>query len=64
MNNPEKPLALSIDEAMVLTGIGRTKLFALIRDGAIPARKIGTRTIILRSELEAWLHTLPTVNPA
>jgi excisionase family DNA binding protein len=52
-------LALSVTEVLALTGIGRDKLYSLIRDGALPARKLGKRTLILQADLDAFLKALP-----
>jgi hypothetical protein len=40
--------------------IGRSKLYELMRAGAIGAVKIGTRTIIPDGEAERWFESLPT----
>ncbi len=52
-------ISLTIQDVSKTTGIGRTKIFELIREGQLPARKIGTRTIILAEDLKAFLDTLP-----
>lgn len=50
---------LSIWEASALAGIGRTKLYQAIRDGSLPARKYGKRTIVLRTDVVRFLEALP-----
>jgi excisionase family DNA binding protein len=50
---------LSVVEAAEVSGIGRTKIFGLIAEGSLKARKVGHKTIILRSELMAFLENLP-----
>lgn len=56
---------LSMSEAAQVAGIGRSTLYLLVADGRLPARKCGSRTIILRSELQACLQALPkTAEPA
>ena len=57
-------LALTIEEAVKMSGIGRTTLYAQIRDGHLIARKIGRRTIIMASDLLAFLESLPEVGEA
>jgi hypothetical protein len=42
--------------------IGRSRLFELIRSGQLKAKKLGSSTIILRSEWLRFLQTLPDVN--
>ena len=57
---PEK-LALTIAEAIELCPFGRSVLYEEIRKGTLPARKIGARTFILRSDLEQFLARMPRV---
>jgi excisionase family DNA binding protein len=52
---------LTIAEASIVSGIGRTKLYQAISDGLLTARKYGHRTIILRDELMRFLASLPEV---
>ena len=52
-------IALSIPKASMLSGLGRTTLYAAIKSGALVARKCGKRTIILRSDLIIYLSSLP-----
>jgi excisionase family DNA binding protein len=54
-------IALSIEEASKQSKLGRTKIYELIKSGALPARKCGRRTIILAAELEAALKALPRI---
>lgn len=49
-------LAYSVSEAASVTGLGRTTLFALIRDGQLPSRKIGNRRLIRKPDLEQFLR--------
>ena len=51
--------AYNIPEVMARVGVGRDKLYRLIREGKLPARKLGRKTLILRSDLEAFLESLP-----
>jgi excisionase family DNA binding protein len=55
------PLALSIAEVQLATGLGRTFLYEAIVQGKLPARKAGRRTVILRGDLEAYLDSLPKI---
>jgi hypothetical protein len=54
-------LSLSPEESSALSGIGTTSIRAAAASGALKARKHGTRTIILRRDLEEWLSTLPAL---
>lgn len=49
------PLAWQINSACYRAGIGRTKLYQLIRDGEIKTIKVGRRTLVPESELQKWL---------
>jgi len=51
--------SLSVDEAALLTGIGRTMLYQQIKSGRLALRKCGNSSLILRCELEEWLRSLP-----
>ncbi len=53
-------LSFSIEEVRIATGLGRTKIYQLISSGALKARKLGKRTIILKDDLEAFLSNLET----
>jgi excisionase family DNA binding protein len=57
----ESQVALSISEACKLTSIGRTSIYAAIKVGQLTARKVGRRTVVLRTDLETWLNAQPTV---
>lgn len=53
------PLAYTVEAALAVTGIGRTKLYEEIGAGRLVSRKVGARTLILARDLEAWLSNLP-----
>jgi excisionase family DNA binding protein len=60
-NSPAlEPEGLSISQACAIAGIGRSKLYEAIKDHRLVARKIGACTIILRSDLQQFLASLPT----
>lgn len=44
-------LAVSVNEAARIIGVGRTSIYSMIRDGQIEAIKIGRRTVIKTSSL-------------
>lgn len=52
---------LTLAEASIVSGIGRTKLYEAIAGGKLIARKYGSRTIVLRDELMRFLASLPEV---
>lgn len=63
VRDPE-PAAFDTLQAARYVGIGKTMLFDEIKAGRIPTRKIGRRTLILRSDLDAWLAAIPPRNAA
>ena len=54
------PLAVTIPEAVRLTGLSRSALYELMKRGDLTARKAGRRTLISFADLEAYLAGLPT----
>jgi excisionase family DNA binding protein len=56
-------IGLSISEACVQSGIGRTMLYQLIKRGDLPAHKIGRRTIICPRDLEQLIQSSPRLQP-
>lgn len=53
------PLAHSIDGATKALNCGRTKLYQLLAEGRIKAKKLGSKTLIPHSELARLLESLP-----
>ena len=56
MSTTEK-LALSVAEAAELLGVSRPLMYEIVRrEDFTAAFKVGTRTLISRSGLEAWIE--------
>jgi excisionase family DNA binding protein len=53
------PMAFTIEEASQVSRIGRNNLYLAVQTGALRARKLGKKTLILRDDLRAWLESLP-----
>jgi excisionase family DNA binding protein len=53
--------AFSVAEVISRTGLGRDKVYGLIRDGQLVARKVGRRTLVVSSDLEKFLTSLPVI---
>ena len=51
-----EPLAYSIADACRVSSIGRTRLYQLIGEGRLEARKIGKRTLIPAASLRALIE--------
>lgn len=56
-------VAYEVNEATQIGKCCRTNIYKAINAGQLVARKNGRKTIILRSDLEAWLTSLPTIKP-
>lgn len=52
-------LTLTIDDAAVLAGFSTGTIYKAMNAGQLIARKQGWRTLILRSDLDVWLQSLP-----
>jgi hypothetical protein len=52
-------LALSIAQVVRCSGLSRTLVYQEMRAGRLLARKCGRRTVILQTDLEAFLSALP-----
>lgn len=51
-NQPLKPITVTVDNALKLSGLGRTKLYELINLGTIKTTTIGRRRLVVYSSLE------------
>lgn len=50
----------TLPEAQQFSGMSRTRLYELLQQNKITARKAGRRTLISFADLEAYLASLPT----
>ena len=59
----QKPttVASSVPDTADDVGVGRSRLYDEIAAGRLKARKVGARTIILHSDRDEWLASLPEV---
>jgi excisionase family DNA binding protein len=48
-------LTYTVDEVAHLLSLSRSATYALLRDGTIPAERVGTRWVISRRGVHAWL---------
>lgn len=53
------PLAVTIPEAVRLSGLSRSGIYEAMRRGDLIARKAGRRTLIAFNDLETYLASLP-----
>lgn len=49
------PIAYSVADAVKVSGIGRTTLYALMGSGILPSVKMGSRRLIRRLDLDQLL---------
>jgi excisionase family DNA binding protein len=65
INTPDlEQLGYSIAEAAKAAGVGRSTIYEQIASGRLHARKLGRRTIILKSDYREWLASLPKLKPS
>ena len=50
-----EPLAVSVKNACQLLGVGRTTMWALMKDGRVKTVRIGRRRLVIYASLEALL---------
>lgn len=55
------PIAVTIPNAVKLTGLSRSKLYELIQAGQLPVRKCGSRTLVRHEDLKQFIDGLPPV---
>lgn len=54
------PIAVTIPDAVRLSGMSRTAIYDALKKQAFTAKKAGRRTLISYAELQAYLADLPT----
>jgi excisionase family DNA binding protein len=57
-----EPIAVSIQEAVRLSGVGRSSIYEAVNRGEIPIRKRGRRSLVMVEDLRRWIETLPSTN--
>ncbi|MFN0191845.1 MAG: excisionase family DNA-binding protein [Aestuariivirga sp.] len=49
---PAKPVGMSFEQARHYTGLGRSTLYKLAKQGRIEIRKVGRRSLLIRTQLD------------
>lgn len=49
------PAVYTVEQAAELLGVARSTAYELVRDGRVPARRLGGRWVISRARFHAWL---------
>ena len=52
---PVEPLLFTIPQVSALLGLGRSKVYDLIRDEGLPTAKFGTAIRVPAEELKQWV---------
>lgn len=50
-----EPLLITIEETMQVMKLGRTKIYALIRQEGLPVHRFGRRVLVDPDKLKSWL---------
>jgi hypothetical protein len=56
-------IAFRINELAKAAGVGRTLLYEEFKAGRLKAHKIGSRTVILVEDANAWIRSRPVATP-
>lgn len=56
LNDLPRPETYTVPEAAALLGIGRCMAYDLVRQGVIPAKRLGRRWLIPRARFHTWLN--------
>lgn len=56
-------LAYSVPEAAEMIGVSRSRMYQLMAEGVIAARRLGGRTLVLHDDLVRYLGSLPVYEP-
>lgn len=57
--NGSRPVANTVADVLRRVGISRTNFYQEINAGRLKARKIGSKTVVLETDLQAYLEALP-----
>lgn len=54
-------LSMSVKDVVAATSLSEQVIREAVATRALPARKVGTRVVILTADVEQWLRSLPMV---
>ena len=63
-NSSPDVLTMSIQDACRVVGFSRAKMYREINSRRLPVRKAGYRTLVLMSDLKAYIDALPPGGPS
>ena len=52
--------AFDLQDVMLISSIGRSKILEAVADGSLIARRNGAKMIFRNQDVDAWLDSLPT----
>jgi excisionase family DNA binding protein len=59
-----EPLVLGVRDAATYVGLSKSRLYELIGEGSIEARKLGARTVVPVASLRAYVESAPRLSEA
>lgn len=54
---PDKKMTMSVEEVSGLIGVGKTTIYAMVRQNEIPHKKVRGKILFHRPTIEKWLIT-------
>lgn len=55
-------ISVTIDRAGEISGLGRTTIYKLIKEGHLKPKKVGRRTLILVEDLQSFIDSCPEMS--
>lgn len=52
-------LAMTVEDAIKISGLARSRIYILLAEGKLEARKAGRRTLIIGESLRRYIDELP-----
>lgn len=59
-----EPLCLGVKDAATFIGLSKSRLYELIGEGAIDARRLGGRTVVPVASLRSYVENAPRLSEA
>lgn len=59
-----EPMVLGVKDAAAFVGLSKSRLYELISDNRIEARKLGARTVVPVASLRAYVESAPRLTEA
>jgi excisionase family DNA binding protein len=54
---PIQPISVRVPDAVRITGLSRSRLYELMRDGEVEFVKVGSSTLVLTASLHAFIDS-------